>query len=171
MPRTSSESNKGLPERNGKTWKSDEEGTVLRFIHENKSVEFIATSLKRTHGSIRAKLRDLACRFVYEGKTLEEASKLTSVLIGDIEYSLRLREIADNIREEKDKNSTVKTQLTFNEVSQLQSPIQRALDSVEKETNISILKEIRDLLKNIDKRLNILEKKEEVPLYLDEVNR
>ena len=149
MPRTSNnlESKNGLPERNGKTWKIDEENTVLRFIGENKDVDFIASNLQRTRGAIRAKLRDLACRFIYDGKTITEASRLTSIPTGDIEYALKLREIADNIREKK--NPTVQTQLTFNEVSQLQAPIQRAFDSSEKETSISVLKEIRDLMKQL----------------------
>lgn len=50
-----------------------------------------------------------------------------------------------------------------------ESPVATACRFMNKD-NINMLESILDALKNIDKRLNILEKKEEGPVYLDEVD-
>jgi hypothetical protein len=76
---------KSTPERHNKPWKEEEESAILGMIQVGKSYDEISTQQKRTSGAIKSKLRDLACRFVYEGKTIEEASRLTRVPLDDIE--------------------------------------------------------------------------------------
>ena len=45
-----------LPERMGQSWSDEEDGKVLQLIQEEYSVQEIADELKRTNGSIVARL-------------------------------------------------------------------------------------------------------------------
>jgi hypothetical protein len=127
---------KSTPERHNKPWKEEEESAILGMIQVGKSYDEISTQQKRTSGAIKSKLRDLACRFVYEGKTIEEASRLTRVPLDDIEYSMKLRDIADDMRQKKIENKH-QSQLTFKQI----------VPEVKEETSLSVLKEIRDMMK------------------------
>ena len=129
---------KSTPERHNKAWKEEEESIILGMVQSGSSYDAISTQQKRTPGSIRSKFRDLACRFVYEGKTIEEASRLTRVPLDDIEYSMKLRDLADDMRQKKiEKKQQIQTQLAFNQI----------VPEVKEETTLSVLKEIRDMMK------------------------
>ena len=73
-----------MPENHGKPWSRSSENLLLRKISEEESIENISNYFKRTEGGIKARLRELACRFVEDGKTIEEASTYTKISVEDI---------------------------------------------------------------------------------------
>jgi hypothetical protein len=78
------ENNSGLPERLGESWTDEEDGKVLEFIQEEYTPEQIATELKRTNGSIKARLRHLAVEMSKKDISVENIGKLTSLSEEDI---------------------------------------------------------------------------------------
>jgi hypothetical protein len=114
-----------LPVNHGKPWSYGDEDLLLKKLSDGESIKDISDYFKRTEGGISSRQRELAYRFVEEGKTIEEASKFTRVAVEDIERSLALRKLAA-----KSISKTVKKE----------------------ETLMSVVIEIRDLLKQLLKK-------------------
>ena len=121
MPRDNDNSQ---PENHGKPWSYTDENLLLKKMADGENIKDISKHFKRTEGGIRSRLRDLACRFVDEGKTIEEASKFTHTSIEDIEKSLALRKAAVIAKQTPKKEETI----------------------------LSVVIEIRDLLKELLKK-------------------
>jgi hypothetical protein len=117
-----------LPENHGKSWLKQDEDLLLKKISNREPIGDISNYFKRTEGGIRSRLREIACRFVEDGKTLEEASKYTTIPVEDIEKSLKLRNISSS------------TKKLFN------------FSMKREETLLSVAIEIRDLLKELLKK-------------------
>lgn len=121
MPRDNDSSQ---PENHGKPWSYADENLLLKKLSDGENIENISKYFKRTEGGIRSRQRELAWRFVEEGKTIEEASKFTYIPIEDIEKSLMLRKMAAIAKQTPKKEETL----------------------------LSVVIEIRDLLKELLKK-------------------
>jgi hypothetical protein len=73
------ENNPALPERHGESWTDKEDGKVLDLIQEEYTPEEIAVELKRTTGSIKARLRLLAVEMYKKECSFETIESLTSL--------------------------------------------------------------------------------------------
>jgi hypothetical protein len=113
------------PENHGKPWDYQDENLLLKKLSEGESIENISNYFKRTEGGIRSRQRELAYRFVEEGKTVEEASKFTRISIEEIEKSISLRKLALKANNQKREKE---------------------------ETLLSVAIEIRDILKELLKK-------------------
>ena len=115
-----------IPENRGKPWSNADESLLLKKISDEETIENISVYFKRTKGGIKSRLRELACRFVDDGKTIEQASEYTTIPVEEIEKSIKLRAnsskelVVQNIKKE--------------------------------ETLLSVVIEIRDLLKELLKK-------------------
>jgi predicted transcriptional regulator len=78
------ENNPALPERLGEPWSDEEDGKVLELIQEEYTSEQIAHELKRTNGSIKARLRHLAVEMSKKNISVENIGKLTTLSHDDI---------------------------------------------------------------------------------------
>ena len=123
------------PERHGKPWNEQEEKFVLEQVSNKNPVYKIADDVKRTPGGVYSHLKEIASRYINNGMTIEEASFITSVTIPDIQDHLIRKEIASKAKVEK---GLVQQTLNF--------PIQK------EETLLSVVIEIRDLLKELLKK-------------------
>jgi hypothetical protein len=72
------------PARHGSAWTKTEEEEILRAVAKGLTYAAIAKRQQRTTGGIRARLTQIACRFVEGRMTLCEASTRTSIRIADI---------------------------------------------------------------------------------------
>lgn len=122
MPRNNDGSQ---PENHGKPWSYDDENLLLKKLGDGETIESISNYFKRTEGGIRSRQRELAFRFVEEGKTLQETSKFTRLSIEDIERSLELRKMSLKMNSQKHEKEV---------------------------TLLSVAIEIRDLLKELLKK-------------------
>ena len=95
-------SNPDLPERLGESWSDKEDARVLEMVQEENSVEDIATELKRTKGSITARLRHLAVDMSKSGITIENISLLTTLPLEDIAKSIK-KDVEKEIEKKRKK--------------------------------------------------------------------
>jgi L-fucose mutarotase/ribose pyranase (RbsD/FucU family) len=82
-------SNPNLPERLGESWTDKEDGRVLELVQEEYSIQEIASELKRTDGSIKARLRHMAVDMYKNNLTIENITLLTSLSSDEITKSVR----------------------------------------------------------------------------------
>jgi hypothetical protein len=87
------EKNPHLPERIGESWNEEEETKVLNFIQEEYSIEEIANELKRTNGSIRARLRNIAIDMFKKNISIEKICLATSLNEEDIKKAIKRDEL------------------------------------------------------------------------------
>ncbi len=119
------------PERHGKPWLSDEEENALQMIKAGKSKEEIAFDFKRTIGGIHSHLRQMACQFILNGMSLEDACEKCDVSQIEMQDYMRVREYAEKERRR-------------------QVIVKEALGSVDDKTLLlKTVLEIRDLLKQL----------------------
>lgn len=134
-----------LPERHGKRWEDDEIQYVLGRIKQGKWAAQIAVELKRTPGGVISRLREIAYDAVQEGKTLEEASVLTSLTVDQISEHIKKRELADQIEEErKSRPPELK-----------QAPLRPFFLNKPEETVLDVVIEIRELLRKLVRQMNV----------------
>ncbi len=112
-----------MPENHGLPWYQKDEDLLLKKISEGETVDEISKYFKRTNGGITSRLRELACRFVEDGTTIEQASMYTRVAVEDIEKSINLRKLGA-------KNTS--------------KPVLKKEDTI-----LSVVIEIRDLLREL----------------------
>jgi hypothetical protein len=134
--------NQDLPENSGKPWPPEMEKELIDHLQRRKTLKECAEFFKRTPGGIRSRQLHIARRMVEKGRPIEEVSDLLRVDIIDIEYSIstskRSKENVEKrrqIKEEHKKNNQIKITDVFMYVKE--------------ETPLSLLKEIRDLLKQV----------------------
>jgi hypothetical protein len=150
-------SNKPQPKNAGTPWTPELDIKLLHLLSENTTIEECALHFERTTGGISSRQMVIARDLVGKGTPVEEVSKIVNAPISSIENSLRISarslENSKKKQEERVKNKQVKINAIFPQVTN--------------ETPMTVLKEIRDLLKEFDKRLNILEKNgKDEPVYL-----
>ena len=73
------EQNPNLPERMGDPWSDEEDGKVLQMIQEEYSVQEIADELKRTNGSIVARLNRMSVDMHKKGIANDSIRLLTGL--------------------------------------------------------------------------------------------
>lgn len=131
-----------LPERHGKRWEEDEVKYILGRIAQGKWPTQIATEVKRTAGGVVSRLRDVAYDSVKQGKTLEEASQLTSLTPEQIDEHIRKRDLTVQIQEERKTRPPEPKQL----------PLRPFFLDKKEETVLDVVLEIRDLLRELLER-------------------
>lgn len=136
-----------LPERVGKKWEPEEEIYVLKRISQGANYMTIASECKRKIGGISAHLREMACRFIKDGKTMEEVVQITGLLETEIADSIAIRERSEKLKVERQSRPK-------EEIPKLKQTFLPFLVEPQKTSNpefMTILVEIRDLLKQLVK--------------------
>lgn len=99
------------PENHGKSWSIDDETLLLKKLSNGESISNISAYFKRTNSGIRSRQRELAYRFIEDGRTIEEASEYTKLTVEDIQKSLKQRNMSNKInqikKEKKEKEETL----------------------------------------------------------------
>lgn len=134
-----------LPERVGKKWEPEEEMYVLKRISQGANYTTIASECQRTIGGISSHLREIACRFIKDGKSMEEVVRITGLLETEITDSIAIRERSEKLKLEKQsrpKEEIPKLKQTF-----LPFPVEP--QNTSNPEFMTILVEIRDLLKQL----------------------
>jgi hypothetical protein len=121
-----------LPERHGKKWDDSELQYVLESVKKGNKPQHIATEIKRTPGSIISRLKQVAYNSIQNGMSLEDASKLTGITPNEITDFIQRREFAETMKKDRVPEPFVP-----------EKP---------EETLLDVVKEIRDLLKQLIKR-------------------
>jgi len=118
------------------------ETDLVNHLQEGKTLEECAEFFKRTPGGIRSRQLVIARRMVESGRPINEVSDLLRVDMMDIQYSISASERSKEnvekrrqIKEENKKNNQIKITDVFMHVKE--------------ETPLSVLKEIRDLMKQV----------------------
>ena len=130
------EQTRNTPERHGKKWEKDEEDYILSRIQQRAYPVTIAKEVKRTTGGVISHLRQMACNWVSEGKPIEEVSVITGLTVGDIQDSMKRRELAKQMKELTPKRD---------------SPSRPFFLSKTEETELEVLRDIRSLLQQLVK--------------------
>lgn len=137
-----------LPARNGKPWRDDEILQLLKSVQKKKTTEELAEEHQRTPGGIRSRLREIAADYYFnENKPLEQIAKITGLDIDSISDAISKRQYRIDQQEKKiqaNVNSTPVTSYFTQEIKEVEP---------KKEGIISLLTEIRDLMKEM---VNIL---------------
>ena len=121
-----------LPERHGKKWDNSEVQYVLESVKKGSKPQQIATEIKRTPGSVIARLKQVAYNSIQNGMSLGDASKLTGITPNEITEFIQRREFAETIKKDR-----------------VPEPI---VPEKPEETLLDVAKEIRDLLKQLVKQ-------------------
>ena len=120
-------------ENRGRAWSEDDENRLVQMLYGGASINTCAAEFKRTLGGIRSRQLDIAYRYVEEGKTVTEACQIMKIDEDLLIKSIRLRSAAKEAKRNKKKD--ISTQTTT------------IVRKVEPHTELSLLVEIRDLLK------------------------
>jgi hypothetical protein len=134
---------KNQPERTGKRWENDEEEYILSRVKEGALPYIIAKEVQRTTGGVVSHLREMACEFIENGKPIEEVCTITGLPLFEIEDALKRREFAKQLKLEKRAEPIQKQTRPF------------FLNKTQ-ETEIDILRDIRDLLQQLVKNTNLV---------------
>ena len=127
---------KNPPKNAGAPWTPELDTEFLKMLSDNKSVEECAIHFDRTEGSISARKMFIARRMISQGQDIQKVSEIVRSSVRIIEKSL-----------ESEKNRKQNTEKKINETKNtIQQYVQPLL---QEETPLSVLKEIRDLLKQL----------------------
>jgi len=130
-------SNRNVPERHGKKGEKDEEEFILARVKQGAIPLMIAHEVKRTTGGIICHLREMACRFLDSGKTMEEVCELTGLPLTDIQDTLKRKELTKQMRELSPKREPATRPFFLNKTE---------------ETELDVLRDIRSLLQQLVKQ-------------------
>jgi hypothetical protein len=133
MPRQRDETK---PERHGEPWSTGEENKLIDMLKQGKTKREISIELKRTDGGIHARLKQMAFHFIISGVPIEKVCEIIKIPQTEIEEYVKFRESSE---EQRRKNIIMKKEV---------KPSQNKNDTLE------VLIEIRELLKEIVKKLN-----------------
>jgi hypothetical protein len=122
---------KTLPKNAGASWTAELDAEFLQMISDNKSIEECAIHFERTKGSIIARRLNIARRMVSEGQDIQKVSEIVKTPVRFIEESIEYEE-------SRKRNKQMER---AERKSRIEPP--------KEETKLSVLKEIRDLLKKL----------------------
>lgn len=88
-----------IPQRHGRFWSVNEENFVLNRIIDGKSPPQIAKMLNRSDAAVYARLGKIACSLVRSGKTLEDASRCTTVPMPELRRMLDMETELDVLKD------------------------------------------------------------------------
>jgi hypothetical protein len=125
-----------LPARCGKPWSDEEIQKLLQAVRRKETHAQIAAAHERTQGGIRSRLRELAADYYFnDNRPLEDIAKFTGLDLEMITDAISRRQYAMDMKEKKTPQ---------------QKPITQADSQPEvKEGMVSLLKEIRDMMKEL----------------------
>ena len=133
-------SNNPNAKNSGSLWTTEQEAELVRMLSSGMNVAQCAAHFERTEGGISSRRMIIARELIKNGRTLEDVSAILNAPIASIQQSLRAAEIsAENEKKRQETKKKPQTQLTFSQI----------VPAVQEETQLSILKEIRDLLKEV----------------------
>jgi hypothetical protein len=133
-----------LPSRCGKAWSSEEIQQLLKEVRRKETHNQIASTHERTVGGIRARLKGLAADYYFnDNRPLEEIMKFTGLDSETISDAISKRQYEIDMKEKKEKMAPI-----------LQTTLVGPTE-IKKEGMISLLTEIRDMMKEM---LEILKK-------------
>ena len=90
------------PARMGMKWDDDEIRKLLKSIQKKKTISEIATEHQRTTGAIHAERHKLAADYWFNDKRpMEEIIKFTGLTKEEIEYTIKKRTIANELKTKK----------------------------------------------------------------------
>lgn len=91
-------------ENAGKPWTIDLDTQLVEYVRNGKNVKEIADEMKRTFGSIRARIVGLACNMVtIDSKPIEEVASFFKIGVYDIQNELDRRQYRNNQRRNIDE--------------------------------------------------------------------
>ena len=132
-----------LPERHGMKWEEREVSYLLEQVKRGILPSVIAKEVKRTTGGIVSRLKEIACDAVKNGTTKENAATMTGLTIDTIEDTMKKRDFAEQLKEERKNNPPPPKQ----------QKIQTFFPKQKEESLLDVAIEIRELLRDISKRL------------------
>jgi len=118
-------SSSSKPTNHGSAWSEQMEAELVYRLQLKKSIEDCATYFQRTRGGIRSRQRHIARKLVAGGVPINEVSDLVKLDVADIEQSILASKRSKEIIQKKKKIE------------------------ITEETPLSVLKEIRDLMKQV----------------------
>ena len=125
------------PARHGSPWLDEEIQKLLEGVRKKQTQVQIAEAHQRSQGSIRAKLRGLAADYYFnDNRPLDQIMKFTGLDAETISDAISKRQYVMDMKEKKD---AMQTTLCF----------QTQVPEVKKDGMISLLTEIRDMMKEI----------------------
>ena len=134
------------PENAGKPWPPESDAKLLRMLSSGSSVYECADCFKRTVGGIKSRRMTIACNLVNNGKSIEEVADIFKVPVSMIQESLDILEDTS----EASKLSALQRQERKNEKAKMrQEKINNMFEKLNEDSPISLLREIRDLLKQV----------------------
>lgn len=130
------------PPRHGQAWTDDEVQQLLQRVKKQESIFKIATEHQRSTGSIRGRLRQLAADYYFnDNRPIEQIMKFTGLDAETIADAISRRQWQlDNQKKTETINSSIQ-QPTLPQM--IQQPEQK------KEGMVSLLTEIRDMMKEM----------------------
>jgi len=128
--------NQNLPENSGKPWPPELEKELIDHLQCRKTLKECAEFFKRTPGGIRSRQLVIARRMVENGRSIDDVSDLLRLDVAEIEYSIAA---SKRSKENVEKRRQMKKQIKVTDV----------FTNVNEETPLSVLKEIRDLMKQV----------------------
>jgi len=133
----SSSTTRSLPENAGKPWPAEMEGELINQLQRRKTLKECAEFFKRTPGGIRSRHLVIARRMVENGRSIDDVSDLLRLDVAEIEYSIAA---SKRSKENVEKRRQMKKQ---------QIKVTDVFTNVNEETPLSVLKDIRDLMKQV----------------------
>jgi hypothetical protein len=125
------------PARHGNAWSDEEIQKLLQAVRRKETHTQIAEAHERTQGGIRSRLRELAADYYFnDNRPLEDIVKFTGLDEESISDAIAKRQYRIDMKEKKDSKQTT---LSF----------QTQIPEVKKEGMISVLIEIRDMMKEM----------------------
>jgi hypothetical protein len=124
------------PKNNSKPWTAHLEFELVQLLKQGKSVEECAKHFERTVGAIHSRQLAIARELVDTGNTITEAALIVRVS----EVSIRQSLDASAVSKAKLERRLVQKQNKINEIFPITA-------SITPDTPLSVLKEIRDLIK------------------------
>lgn len=122
------------PARRGKAWNEEEEFQLLQAIRRKETHATIAERHQRTEVAIRCHLEQMACQYHFnESRPIEDIMKFTGLTKESIEEAIKKWQEVRNRKEQRQQNYK----------KPVVSIVQRT------ETPIEILREIRDMMKEL----------------------
>lgn len=124
------------PKNNSKPWTGHLEFELVQLLKQGKSIEECAVHFERTAGAIHSRQLAIARELVDKGNTISEVSIIVRLPEASIQQSLDASAVskANLVRRREQKQNKI------NEVFPIVS-------SIKLDTPLSVLKEIRDLIK------------------------
>ncbi len=132
-----------VPSRRGQPWSDDEIQNLLQAVRKKESIEQIAQKHERTPGGIRARLRELAADYYFnDNRPIDEIMKFTGLDAETISDAISKRQYHIDLKEKTMKLKLVQS-------PQQQTILQMVQTEPKKEGMISLLTEIREMMKEI----------------------